>query len=93
MMLVHNEGASPLEPQGLELLRNYPRRAILLSRPCLHRWRRFLTIQTCHWRRSCATANDMSIVVRAALKAWIGRSHAIQSFELRQRLESSAYLQ
>jgi hypothetical protein len=37
---------------------------------------------------------DMSIVVRAALKAWIGPVFTqFQSFELRQRLESSAYLQ
>ncbi|MFY9628381.1 MAG: hypothetical protein WAK03_09565 [Methylocystis sp.] len=95
MMLVHNEGASPLEPQGLELLRNYPAQGNFVVAPLPAPVAKVLDDPNL----SLATflrdpPMDMSIVVRAALKAWIGPVFTqFQSFELRQRLESSAYLQ
>jgi hypothetical protein len=91
MMVVHNEAAAPLHPYAREVLARYPARGKFVIPPldgpivsALHdpqlSLARFLASPPAH----------MSIVVRAALKAWLMPIFTqFQSFELRLELESS----
>jgi hypothetical protein len=94
MLAVQNEGAAPLEDEAFEILSRYPASgkfvipalekpiAKALDEPDLS-LSRFLL----------APPSDMSIVVRAALKAWIVQIFTqFRSFELRLELESSDVL-
>jgi hypothetical protein len=94
MIIVHNEGASPLGEDAAAILSNYPATrkfviaaldsavARMLDRPDLSLSQFLLTPPT-----------DMSIVVRAALKAWLTRIFTqFQSFELRQQLDGAEFL-
>ncbi len=95
MMLVHNEGASPLEPDQLEVFHHYPAQGKFVVSPLPGPVARVLadpSLSLTDFLR--APPPEMSIVVRAALKSWIAPIFTqFQSFELRQQLESSAYLQ
>jgi hypothetical protein len=94
MVAVHNEGAAPLGAEAHEILARYPvsRKFVIgaletpvakaLDRPDLSLCR-FLV----------APPPDMSIVVRAALKAWLGPVFTqFQSFELRMELDGAEFL-
>ncbi len=94
MSVIHNEGAAPLGPEALDILSQYPARGKLviprLEGPIARSLddadlslSRFLQDPPAH----------MSIVVRAALKAWlIPIVTQLQSFELRLDLLSSEFL-
>jgi hypothetical protein len=94
MMLVRNEGANPLEPHELEIFHSHPAQGKFVITPLPAPVARILsdpTLSLSAFLRS--PPPEMSIVVRAALKAWISPIFAqFQSFELRRRLESSDYL-
>ncbi len=94
MMIVHNEGASPLEPEEIEIFHRYPAQGRFVIAPLPAPVVRALsdtTLSLSEFLRSPPV--DMSIVVRAAIKAWIAPIFAqFQSFELRRQLESSNYL-
>jgi hypothetical protein len=94
MMLVRNEGANPLEPHELEIFNSHPAQGKFVITPLPAPVARILsdpTLSLSAFLRS--PPPEMSIVVRAALKAWISPIFAqFQSFELRRRLESSDYL-
>ena len=94
LIVAHNEGARPLGPDAADILRRYPARhklvmgalpgalASVLDEPSLS-LSRFLR----------APPSDMSIVVRAALKAWLVPIFTqFSSLDLRRRLKSSDYL-
>lgn len=94
MVVVHNEGASPLGEEAADILGHYPasRKFVIaaldqavaraLDRPDLS-LSQFLL----------APPSEISIVVRAALKAWLTRIFTqFQSFELRQQLDGAEFL-
>ena len=94
MVVVHNEGASPLGEDAADILAHYPasRKFVIaaldqavaraLDRPDLS-LSQFLL----------APPSEISIVVRAALKAWLTRIFTqFQSFELRQQLDGAEFL-
>lgn len=94
LTVVHNEGAAPLESDALEILAHYPARGKFviprLESPISR------TLDDYDLSLSEFLLNppsDMSIVVRAALKAWLAPIFTqFQSFELRLDLQSSEFL-
>jgi hypothetical protein len=94
MMLVHNEGARPLERGEAEIFRHYPAQGkfVIPSLPAaVARSLANPALSLSGFMREAPP--EMSIVVRASLKAWVSSVFAqFQSFELRRRLESSPYL-
>ncbi len=94
MILVHNEGAYPLGDEATEILQRYPAQGKFVIAPLEGPLAKVIespSLSFSHFLR--APPSDMSIVVRAALKGWITPIFTqFKSFELRQELESSAYL-
>jgi hypothetical protein len=94
MIVVHNEGAAPLGERARELLPRYPARGKFVIAPLERPIAKVLDDPALSLSRFLlAPPADMSIVVRAALKAWILPVFTqFQSFELRLTLESSSFL-
>lgn len=94
MFVVHNEGAAPLGGFAREILPRYPVRGKFVVPPLQGPVARALDDPSLSLTRFLlAPPADMSIVVRAALKAWIIPIFTqFQSFELRLALESSSVL-
>jgi len=94
MFAVHNEGAAPLGAYAREILPRYPVRGKFVIAPLEGPVARALDDPDLSLSRFLlAPPADMSIVVRAALKAWITPVFTqFQSFELRLALESSSVL-
>jgi hypothetical protein len=94
MVFVSNEGAMPLEGRAIDVLARFPGQLtfqIPALDPVVAR-----TIEKPGFslsRFALAPPTDMSIVVRVALQAWLGRIFAqFQSFELRIALNDSEFL-
>lgn len=94
MTVIHNEGAAPLGAGALDILARYPTRGKFviprLEGPIAKLLEDVdLSLSTFLLEPPA----DMSIVVRAALKAWLAPIFTqFQSFELRLDLESSEFL-
>ncbi|WP_442754848.1 hypothetical protein ACNHKD_17945 [Methylocystis sp. JAN1] len=92
--VVHNEGAAPLGPDALHILAQYPARGKLV----IPRLEAAIAWALGDFDLSLSAflkepPGDMSIVVRAALKAWLLPIFTqLQSFELRLDLQSSEFL-
>lgn len=94
MTVIHNEGAAPLGPAPHEILSRYPARGKFviprLEAP-VAQMLDDLDLSLSEFLRE--PPPNMSIVVRAALKAWLTPIFTqFQSFELRLDLESAAFL-
>jgi hypothetical protein len=94
MNVIHNQGAAPLGRNALAILARYPARGKFviprLEAP-ISRALEDLDLSLSRFLREPPA--DMSIVVRAALKAWISPIFTqFQSFELRLDLQSSECL-
>lgn len=94
MTVLHNEGAAPLGPEAMDVLAAYPARGKLviprLESPIA---RALDEVDLSLSAFLQAPPPAMSIVVRAALKAWlIPIFTQLQSFELRLDLQSSQFL-
>jgi hypothetical protein len=94
MTVVHNEGAAPLGPMAHEILSRYPARSKFVIPGLEGPIARALDDPELSLSGFLLEPPaDMSIVVRAALKAWIAPIFTqFQSFELRLDLESSDFL-
>lgn len=94
IMLVHNEGARPLEPDEAEIFQRYPVQGKFVIPSLPIPVARSLADPNVSLQSFLRTPpQEVSIVVRASLKAWVSSIFAqFQSFELRRRLESSPYL-
>jgi hypothetical protein len=94
MIVVHNEGAAALGDHAHEILRHYPVGRKFVIAPLDPSVARFL--QDTGFSLSSfliAPPPDMSIVVRAALKAWMTPVFTqFLSYELRATLEDALYL-
>jgi hypothetical protein len=94
MTVIHNEGAAPLGPEALQILAQYPSRGKLV----IPRLEAAIAQSLDDFDFSLsaflqAPPPTMSIVVRAALKAWLLPIFTqLQSFELRLDLQSSEFL-
>ena len=94
LIVVHNEGAAPIGPRAVEILSHYPAKGEFAI-PALHEpVSKILddpSLSLSDFLR--APPPGMSIVVRAALKAWIAPVFMqFKSFELRMELESDVFL-
>jgi len=94
MTVVHSEGVAPLGPEAVEIIARYPARGKFviprLEAPIARTLDDFGLSLTEFLREP---PSDMSIVVRAALKAWLLPIFTqFQSFELRLELQSSEFL-
>ena len=91
---IHNEGAAPLAPDAPAILANYPMRGKLVIpslESAIARALDDVDLSLSDFLRE--PPPQMSIVVRAALKAWIFPIFTqFQSFELRLSLQSSRFL-
>lgn len=94
MILVHNEGAYPLGDEATEILQRYPAKGKFVIPPLESPLAKVMENPSLSFSRFMrAPPAEMSIVVRAALKSWIGSVFTqFNSFELREELESSNYL-
>lgn len=92
--VIHNEGAAPLGPDALHLLAQYPARGKLVIprlEPAIARSLEDFDLSLSDFLQEPPAT--MSIVVRAALKAWLLPIFTqLQSFELRLDLQSSEFL-
>jgi len=92
--IIQNEGAAPLAAEAIEVLSRYPARGKIL----IPRLEAPIAKSLENFELSLSTflqepPRDMSIVVRAALKAWLAPIFTqFQSFELRLELQSSEFL-
>ncbi|MCC3245179.1 hypothetical protein LG047_07575 [Methylocystis sp. WRRC1] len=94
MTVVHNEGAAPLGAEAMEILSRYPARGkFVIPRLEAPIARTLDDFQLSLSEFLAEPPLDMSIVVRAALKAWLAPIFTqFQSFELRLELQSSQFL-
>lgn len=94
MVAVHNQGASPFGVRAHEIVARYPATRKFVIAPLDAPVARALEQPDFSLSRFLlAPPSDMSIVVRAALKAWIAPIFTqFQSFELRLDLESAEFL-
>lgn len=94
MVAVHNEGASPLGARAHEILARYPSSRKFVIAPLEGPVAKTLDQPDFSLSRFLlAPPSDMSIVVRAALKAWIAPIFTqFQSFELRMDLDGAEFL-
>ncbi|PWB83375.1 MAG: hypothetical protein C3F11_06940 [Methylocystaceae bacterium] len=94
MVAVHNEGVSPLGARAHEIMARYPVSRKFVIAPLDAPVAKALEQPDFSLSRFLlAPPTDMSIVVRAALKAWIGPIFTqFQSFELRLDLEGAEFL-
>lgn len=94
MIAIHNEGASPLGAQAREILSRYPARRKFVFAPLDAPIAKMLERREFSLSRFLlAPPSDMSIVVRAGLKAWLAPIFTqLQSFELRLELEGAEFL-
>ncbi len=94
MTVIHNEGAAPLGPEALQILAQYPSRGKLVIprlESAIARSLDDFDLSLSGFLQEPPAA--MSIVVRAALKAWLLPIFTqFQSFELRFDLLSSEFL-
>jgi hypothetical protein len=94
MIAVHNEGASPLGPRPHEILEHYPsvRKFVIPALDAeVARSLELRDLSLCDFLS--APPPDMSIVVRAALNAWLARVFTqFRSFELRIDLNGAEFL-
>jgi hypothetical protein len=94
MIVVHNEGASPLGLAAQEILGHYPAsRKFVIAALDAAIARSLETPALSLSGFLVAPPTDMSIVVRAALKAWLAPIFTqFRSFELRQQLNGAEFL-
>ena len=94
MTVIHNEGAAPLGPEAMEILGAYPSRGKLVLPRLESAIAKALDDTDLSFSSFLQNPPpNMSIVVRAALKAWlIPIFTQLQSFELRLDLQSSEFL-
>jgi hypothetical protein len=94
MVVVHNEGASPLGENAHEILAHYPASRKFVIAPLDAAVARSLEAPGLSLSGFLAAPPpDMSIVIRAALKAWLAPIFTqFRSFELRQQLDGAEFL-
>ncbi|MGZ9410720.1 MAG: hypothetical protein ACXW3J_08855, partial [Methylocystis sp.] len=94
MSIIHNRGASPLGRDSLAILARYPASGkFVIPRLEAPIARALDDVDLSLSRFTREPPPEMSIVVRAALKAWLSPIFTqFQSFELRLELQSSEWL-
>ncbi len=94
MIAVNNEGAAPLGARAHEILARYPARRKFVVAALEGPIAKALQVPGFSLSRFLLAApSDMSIVVRAGLKAWLAPIFIqFQNFEMRLRLESAEFL-
>ncbi|KAF2990578.1 hypothetical protein OGR47_01880 [Methylocystis sp. MJC1] len=94
LTVIHNEGAAPLRAEALDILAHYPARGKLVIPKLESAIAAALDdVDVSLSTFLCAPPSHISIVVRAALKAWLLPIFTqFQSFEMRMNLQSSEFL-
>lgn len=94
MVIVHNDGASPLGAKAHEILAHYPAsRKFVIAALDSAVARSLETPSLSLSGFLAAPPPEMSIVIRAALKAWLAPIFTqFRSFELRQQLDGAEFL-